>query len=107
MGIQLTTAFVALHTWTIRYAGVVNAILSTLLPIIDKIPLVPTKHVKTAVSIESVTKKIIDNQEKTSKTLADIDTGLKTGDVSHIKGHSGELHKVTQAFTFILPDGKK
>jgi hypothetical protein len=104
--IQLTTDFVALHTMTIRYSGVVNTILSTLLPIIEKIPLVLTKLFETDTSIESV-KKIMDNQEKTSKTIADIDTGLKTGDVSYNKKHSGELQKVTQAFTSTLPDEKK
>jgi t-SNARE complex subunit (syntaxin) len=107
MGIHLTTAIGTLHTMTVKYAGVVNNILDMLLPILEKIPLIPPKLLDTVKNIERVTQKIIDNQEKTTKTITDIDTGLKTGDVSRLKGYSGELQKVTQAFTSILPDINK
>lgn len=107
MGIQLTTAIGTLHTVTVKYAGVVNNILDMLLPILEKIPLIPPKLLDMVKTMERVTQKIIDNQEKTTKTITDIDTGLKTGDVSRLKGYSGELQKVTQAFTSILPDINK
>jgi t-SNARE complex subunit (syntaxin) len=107
MGIQLTTAIGTLHTMTVKYAGVVNNILDMLLPILEKIPLIPPKLLDMVKTMERVTQKIIDNQEKTTKTITDIDTGLKTGDVSRLKGYSGELQKVTQAFTSILPDINK
>jgi len=107
IGIQLTTAIGTLHTMTVKYAGVVNNILDMLLPILQKFPLVPPKLVDMATKMERVTQKIIDNQEKTSKTITDIDTGLKTGDVSRLKGYSGELQKITQAFTAILPEINK
>ena len=107
MGIQLTTAIGTLHTMTVKYAGVVNNVLDMLLPILQKIPLVPPKLVDMATKIERVTQQIIDNQEKTSKTITDIDAGLKTGDVNRLKGYSGELQKITQAFTAILPEINK
>ena len=50
-----------------------------------------------------ITQKIIDNNLKTAKTITDVQTGLKTGDVNKIKGHAGELQNVTKALTAILP----
>ncbi|MDX9990408.1 MAG: hypothetical protein RBS68_00035 [Anaerolineales bacterium] len=107
MGIQLTNTFGTLHTVTVKYAGVVNNILDMLLPFLKKIPLVPPQLLEMATKIERVTQQIIDNSDKTSKTIADIDTGLKTGDVSRLRGYSGELQKITQAFSTILPEINK
>lgn len=107
MGIQLTGTFSTLHTLTVKYAGVVNNILDMLLPFMKNIPLVPPKLVELATKIERITQQIIDNSAKTSKTITDIDTGLKTGDVSRLRGYSGELQKITQAFSAILPEINK
>ena len=107
MGLQLTTTFGTLHTVTVKYAGVVNNILDMLLPFLKKIPLVPPKILELATKIERVTQQIIDGSDKTSKTIADIDTGLKTGDASRLRGYSGELQKITQAISAIMPEINK
>jgi methyl-accepting chemotaxis protein len=107
MGIQLTATFGTLHTMTVKYAGIVNNILDLLLPFLKKIPLVPPQLLELATQIERITQQIIDNSEKTSKTIADIDAGLKTADVNRLKGYSGELQNITQALSAILPDVKK
>jgi hypothetical protein len=53
--------------------------------------------------LQSITQKIIDTNAQTSKTITDVQTGLKTGDMNKIKGHAGELQNVTKTLTAILP----
>jgi hypothetical protein len=55
------------------------------------------------INLESITQKIIDTNAQTAKTISDVQTGLKTGDVNKIKGHAGELQNVTRTLTSILP----
>jgi hypothetical protein len=51
------------------------------------------------IKLESITQKIIDSNVATSKTISDVQTGLKTGDVNRIKGHAGALQNVTRQLT--------
>ncbi len=101
--IELTNSIASLHTLTVKYAGIANSILDNLLPIVRNLPIVPKNVTALLSNLEVVTQKIIDNQVSTSKTIADVQTGLRTGDVNRIKGHAGELQKVTRTITAILP----
>ena len=87
VALGLTDAMEVLHTLTVKYAGIANSILDTLLPIIKKFPVIPDKIENMLIDLEEITQKIIDDSKKTSKTITDVSIGLKTGDVSKIKGH--------------------
>ena len=101
--LELTSAMGTLNKLTVKYAGIANEILDLLLPIIEKVPFIPDKVENLLVQLEEWTQKIIDNDESTSKTISDVQTGLRTGDVSMIKDHSEDLKKVTKTLTSILP----
>lgn len=103
VALELTSTFASLHGLTLKYAGKANAILDNLLPIIKSVPMIPKNITKLLVDMEKWTQKIIDNGKATSKTISDVQSGLKTGDVSKIKGHAGELKKVSRTLTTILP----
>ena len=103
VALELTTSIGTLHTLTVKYAGIANNILDGLLPIVKGLPLIPKNIVDLLVNLESMTQKIIDNNVETSKTITDVQAGLKTGDVNMIKGHAGQLQNVTRALTAILP----
>jgi hypothetical protein len=103
VALELTNSIGTLHTLTVKYAGIANAILDNLLPIVRNLPIVPKNVTALLVNLESITQKIIDNQVATAKTIADVQAGLRTGDVNRIKGHAGELQKVTRAITSFLP----
>ena len=103
IALELTTSIGTLHTLTVKYAGIANNILDGLLPIVKSLPIIPKNIVDMLVNLESMTQKIIDTNAQTSRTIADVQTGLKTGDVNKIKGHAGELQNVTRALTAILP----
>ena len=103
VALELTYSIGTLHTLTVKYAGIANDILDGLLPIARGLPIIPKNILQMLINLESITQKIIDNNLKTAKTITDVQTGLKTGDVNKIKGHAGELQNVTKALTAILP----
>jgi hypothetical protein len=103
VALELTTAIGSLHTVTVKYAGKANQILDVLLPIIKELPIIPKKVTDLLVDLEEWTQNIIDNEKKTSKTITDVRSGLHTGDISKLKGHSTDLKKVTKTITSLVP----
>jgi hypothetical protein len=103
IALELTNSIGTLHTLTVKYAGIANNILDGLLPIAKGLPIIPKNIVDMLVNLESMTQKIIDTNVSTSKTISDVQSGLKTGDINKIKGHAGQLQNVTRALTAILP----
>ena len=103
VALELTDSMGTLHTLTVKYAGIANSILDALLPIVKGLPIIPKKVTSLLVNLEAITQKIIDNQQKTSTTIKSVNTGLRTGDVSKLKGHADELKSVTKTLTSILP----
>jgi len=103
VGIQLTGALGTLHTLTVKYAGIVNGVLDILLPLLKRFPLVPPQLLDLATKMERLTQEIIDSSAKTSKTIIDVNSGLKEGDVNRLRQYSGELKDVTNTLTSILP----
>ena len=103
IALELTNSIGTLHTLTVKYAGIANNILDGLLPIAKGLPIIPKNILEMLINLESMTQKIIDSNAQTAKTISDVQSGLKTGDVNKIKGHAGELQNVTRAITAILP----
>jgi hypothetical protein len=103
VALELTGSIGALHALTVKYAGMANQVLDVLLPLMQKIPLIPPKLTQFATDLEKLTQKIIDGQAATSKTITDVRSGLQTGDVSKLQNHTGELQNLTKTLSAILP----
>ena len=103
VSLELTSTIGTLHTLTLKYAGKANGILDGLLPIIKNLPIIPKNITKLLVDLEKWTQNIIDNGNSTKKTISDVQSGLKTGNVNKIKGHTKDLKKVTKTLSSILP----
>ncbi len=103
VALELTNSIGTLHTLTVKYATIANNILDGLLPIAKGLPIIPKNILEMLINLESITQKIIDSKDQTTRTITDVQTGLKTGDVNRIKGHAGELQNVTRTLTAILP----
>lgn len=103
VALELTTSIGSLHTLTVKYARIANQILDVLLPILKNLPIIPKNVMQMLVNLESMTQKIIDNETTTAKTITDVQSGLKTGDVNKIQGHAGQLQAVTKTITAMLP----
>lgn len=106
IALELTTSIGNLHSVTIKYATKANQILDLLLPIIKGLPIIPKKITNLLIELEEWTQKIIDNQKSTSKTIQDVTSGLHSGDVSKLKGHSDDLKVITKNFTTLLNKAK-
>lgn len=103
VALELTTSIGSLHTLTVKYARTANQILDVLLPLLKNFPMVPKNVTELLSNLESITQKIIDNEASTSKTITDVQSGLRTGDVQKIQGHVGQLQAVTKTLTAMLP----
>lgn len=103
VAIELTGSIGSLHALTVKYARTANQILDVLLPILKNLPVVPKNVMQLLVNLESITQKIIDNEASTSKTINDVNAGLKTGDANKLKAHAGQLQAVTKTITSIIP----
>jgi hypothetical protein len=103
IALELTNSIGTLHTLTVKYAGIANNILDGLLPIVKNLPIIPKKIIDMLVNLESMTQKIIDSNTQTAKTINDVQSGLRTGDMDKIKGHTGELQNLTRSLSAILP----
>ncbi len=103
IAIELTSSIGSLHTLTVKYARTANQILDGLLPILRNLPIIPKNIMQLLVNLESVTQKIIDNESSTVKTITDVQSGLRTGDVNKIKGHATQLQAVSKTLTSMLP----
>ena len=106
IALELTEAIGSLHTLTVKYAGKANQILDLLLPVIKNLPIVPKKLTKLLVDLEKWTQNIIDNKAKTTKTIADVKSGLRSGNLKKLQGQTGELQKVTKTITALIPSGR-
>lgn len=103
IAMELTNSIGSLHTLTVKYARTANQILDVLLPLLKNIPLIPKNVMQMLTNLEVVTQKIIDNEAATTKTITDVQSGLRTGDVNKIQGHAGKLQAVTKTLTAMLP----
>jgi hypothetical protein len=103
IAMELTNSIGSLHKLTVKYARTANQILDALLPLLKNIPLIPKNVMQMLTNLESITQKIIDNEVSTTKTITDVQSGLRTGDVKKIQGHTVQLQAVTRTLTAMLP----
>jgi hypothetical protein len=106
VALELTEAIGSLHVLTVKYAGTANQFLDLILPVVKNLPIVPQKARDLLVNLERWTQQIIDSNAKTASAISDVKMGLKTGDVSKLKGHAVELQGVTKTLTSLVNSAK-
>jgi len=103
LAIELTNAIGTLHALIVKYAGVANAILDVLLPLLRGLPIIPKNVMTMLTNLESMTQQIIDGQAATAKTITEVQKGLRAGDVSTLQSHAGDLQNLTRNLVGMLP----
>ena len=103
VALELTSSIGSLHVLTVKYARTANQILDVLLPIVKNLPIIPANVKQMLVKLESITQKIIDNETTTTKTITEVQSGLKTGDVNKLKAHAGQMQSLTNTISAIIP----
>ena len=103
VALELTSSIGSLHVLTVKYARTANQILDVLLPIVKNLPIIPANVKQMLIKLELITQKIIDNETTTTKTINDVQSGLKTGDVNKLKAHAGQMQSLTKTISAIIP----
>ena len=103
LALELTNSIGTMHKLTVKYAGVANGILDVLSPVLGRLPLIPKKATRMLTDLERITQRVVDGNAKTSRTIASVQSGLKTGNVSKLRGHTNELQGLTRSLRAILP----
>ncbi len=104
LALELTSSIGSLHTLTLKYARTANQILDVLLPLVKNLPILPANVKTMLVTLEAITQKIIDNEKTTAKTIADVQSGLRTGDANKLKVHVGQIQAVTKTISALIPN---
>ena len=62
-----------------KYAGIASNILDALLPIVRSPTIIAMNIVHMLTNLENITQKIIDNQASITRSITDVQAGLRTG----------------------------
>ncbi len=103
MSVELTRTIRSLQAVIIKYVDMADNILETLVPILDKLPLVPDKVVDFARDALELSKKITAASELAERVLPGVEASLMSADVSGLQASTGDVAKLTRSLQDILP----
>lgn len=106
LGIELSQAVSAISASALKYANMVNNILDTVLPFIEKLPIFPSKTQQFLKDLNSFADKFLASVESAQQISGSVEKGLVAGDVNALKTHSADLKKVVASVKTIIPDKK-
>jgi hypothetical protein len=104
LGINLAQTVGALSASALKYANLVNTILDGILPVIEKLPILPPKTQQFLKDLDAFADKFLATAQSAQKISVSVETGLMAGDISALKTHSADLQKVVSSVKAILPD---
>lgn len=97
MALELTHTIQFLRTVVMRYVGIADEILKTIVPIIDRLPIVPDKVVNFAKEALELAQKITTASEMAQKVLPGVEASLRTADVSGLQASKSDMASLTRA----------
>lgn len=104
LGIELTQAISAISVSALKYANMVNNILDTILPVVEKLPIFPPRIKEVLKDLNAFADKFLASVQTAQKVSANVENGLVAGDVNALKTHSADLKKVVASVKAIIPD---
>lgn len=104
LGINLAQTVGVLSASVLKYANLVNTILDSILPIIEKLPILPLKTQQFLKDLNTFADKFLATAQNAQKISNSVETGLVAGDINALKTHTADLKKVVSSVKAILPD---
>jgi hypothetical protein len=104
IALELTRVAGVLEATASRYAGMVDGLLDTAVPLLRNIPLVPPRTMELITDLQKLANTILDVCTTADKVITDVGDGLMKADVGKINAHTGDLQKMTKALQRVLPD---
>lgn len=103
IGLELTRTAGVLQATASRYAGMVDSLLDTAVPILRNIPVIPPKTLEMVTDLQELANTILDVSTTADKVITDVRDGLETANIAKINAHTGDLQKMTKALQKVLP----
>jgi hypothetical protein len=103
IGLELTRTAGMLQATASRYAGMVDGLLETAVPILRNIPLIPPRTMELVEDLQDLANTILDVCATADKVITDVGDGLQTANIAKINAHTGDLQKMTRTLQRVLP----
>lgn len=107
MAVELTRAIRALQAVVMKYIGMADDILETIVPIMEGLPIVPPRVKDFARDALVLAKKIGAASELAEKVLPGVEAGLTTADVTRLQASTSDVANLTKALQAMVPAGGK
>lgn len=107
MAVELTRAIRSLETVAIKYVRMADKVLSTVVPLISKLPIVGKEVLEFANDAQALAKKIVTSCELAEKVLPGVEAGLTTADMNKLQSSTGQVQQLTNSLQGLLAAGKK
>lgn len=107
MAIELTRAIRSLQAVVMKYVDLADNILTTVVPLIENLPIVPARVKDFARDALDLAKKINTASELAEKVLPGVEAGLTSADMNKLQASTGEVARLTSTLQAMLPAGSK
>jgi hypothetical protein len=97
MALELTHTIQFLRAVVIRYVDMADDILKTIIPILDRLPIVPDKVVNFAKEALELAEKITAASDMAQKVLPGVESSLRTADISGLQASKSDMANLTRA----------
>jgi len=105
MAVQLTRTIISLRLIVMKYVDTAENVLTTLVPIMEKLPILPDKVMDFARDAQMWAKKISDASDLVEKVLPGVERSLTTADISGLQTSAGDVANLTRALQEMIPVG--
>jgi len=105
MAVQLTRTIISLRLIIMKYVDTAENVLATLVPIMEKLPILPDKVMDFARDAQMWAKKISDASDLVEKVLPGVERSLTTADISGLQTSAGDVANLTRALQEMIPVG--
>ena len=103
MAVELTRAIRSLQAVVMKYIGMADNILETIVPIMEGLPIVPDKVKEFAKDALALAKKIATASELAEKVLPGVEAGLTSADMGKLQTSTGQVAELTKSLQSMIP----
>jgi hypothetical protein len=96
MAVELTRAIRALQGVAMKYVGMADDILETIVPVMEGLPIFPQRVKDFAKEALVLAKKIAAASELAERVLPGVEAGLTTADMTRLQASTGEVANLTR-----------
>jgi len=103
MAVQLTRTVISLRAVVMRYVDTADNVLDKVVPIMEKLPIVPDKVMDFAHDAREWAEKISEASDLVERVLPGVERSLTTADISGLQASAGEVANLTRALQNMIP----